>query len=453
MDRQHKCWLFRWLGSDHVANATHSRLGIRWYAFFRRLDMKLQSSSPTKPLRDQSILFLSLPKHDGHYTSTPWQIATQMTEENRVIFVDHPFTFIDLLTGFFKANIRKRLKAYFSKSFYTKNKVDVILTPFVWPINFLPKGKLYDFFLGLNHRILARRVNRYLRQNKIESLLFINSFNFYFPKLYQHLKTTVRLNVYHCIDPMVKAFTIKHGQYLQNEAAQTADLIISTAPALQKNFTDRGLDKSYLVPNAANFGLFNQALSIPVHKKVESIEGKVIGYLGNIERRTDFNLLVKVLDLLPEWHLVLAGPVERQYVPVEIFDHQRIHFIGPVAHQEAPAVVKRFDVAIIPFKCDEVSAGIYPLKLFEYMAAGKPVVSTNFNPDVLSELSEVVHTADNETQFADFVLLAYATDSHAKREKRIHVASQNTWEQRAQLFSEILAKELDVKQHRHPYVA
>ncbi|MBT1701678.1 glycosyltransferase [Chryseosolibacter indicus] len=416
--------------------------------------MKIHSpQTGKKGLNGHTILFLSLPKHDGHYTSTPWQIAAQLAKQNKVIFVDHPFTFVDLLTGFFKPGIKKRFKAFFGSKSFTKNDVHVILTPFVWPVNFLPKGKLYDFFSYLNHRILASRVNGYLRKHSIDSVIYVNSFNFYFPALHRYLKTSVVLDVYHCIDPMVKAFTVKHGQYLQQEAAQEADLIISTAPSLQKSFMDRGFQKSYLVPNAANFELFNKAVTDKtIYKKLDGIEGKVMGYLGNIERRTDFELLRRVLDQLPEWQLVLAGPVERQYVPVEIFEHKRIHFIGPVPHEEAPSVVRRFDVALIPFKCDEVSQGIYPLKLFEYMAAGKPVVSTNFNPDVLSELNEVVHVAETEEQFADFVLLAYATDSQEKMEKRIQIAAQNTWEQRAQLFSSYLIKELDLN-HRLPYVA
>lgn len=416
--------------------------------------MKIHSpQTGKKGLSGYTILFLSLPKHDGHYTSTPWQIATQLAKQNKVIFVDHPFTFLDLITGFFKPGIRKRFMAFLGTKSFIKDGVYVILTPFVFPVNFLPKGKVYNFFSSLNHIILARRVNSFLRKHSIDSLIYVNSFNFYFPSLHRYLKASVALDVYHCIDPMVKSFTVKHGQYLQDQAAQEADVIISTAPSLQKSFIDKGFPKSYLVPNAANFQLFNRAVNDKsIYKKQEGIEGKVIGYLGNIERRTDFTLLTQVLDLLPDWQLVLAGPVERQYVPVEIFEHNRIHFIGPVPHEDAPSVVKRFDVALIPFKCDEVSQGIYPLKLFEYMAAGKPVVSTNFNPDVLSDLSEVVHAAETPEQFADFVLLAYATDSQEKIEKRILVASQNTWEQRAQLFSSYLIKELDLN-HRLPYVA
>jgi teichuronic acid biosynthesis glycosyltransferase TuaH len=416
--------------------------------------MKQQSfSSGRSALRGYTILFQSLPKHDGSYTSTPWQIATRLAESNRVIFADHPYSILDLITGFFKPAILKRLKGLFGTLSYKKEGVDVLLTPFVFPINFLPKGKLYDFFLMLNHRILASRVNRYLKKNNIDALIYVNSFNFYFPYLHQFLRSHIRCNVYHCIDPMVKAFTLKHGKYLQRDAVQHADVIISTAPALQQNFVDQGYLNSYLVPNAANFDLFNRASTdLPLHASVQSISGKVIGYLGNIERRIDFELLKRVLNQLPDWTLVLAGPVERQYVPVEFFNHRQVKFIGPVVHHDAPAVVKRFDVAIIPFKCDEVTSGIYPLKLFEYMAAGKPVVTTNFNPDVLNELPEVVHSADTPELFADFVLLAYSTDNRQKREKRIQVASQNTWEHRAQVFSSLIAEQLEVKQ-RHPYVA
>jgi teichuronic acid biosynthesis glycosyltransferase TuaH len=416
--------------------------------------MKLQPFPQSKSsLTGYNILFQSLPKHDGPYTSTPWQIAAQLASDNRVIFIDHPYTFLDLLTGFFKAPVLKRLQAYWSTPWFKKQDVHVILSPFVWPINFLPKGKLYEFFSAWNHRIVSRRVNKFFKAHSIDSFIYINSFNFYLASLHKYLRGSATLNVYHCIDPMVKAFTIKHGLYLQERAVQSADAIISTAPALQENFSKKGYSKNYLVPNAANFDLFNRSVKEDViHPKLKKITGKVMGYLGNIERRTDFHLLLRILDKLPEWQLVLAGPVERQYVPVEIFNHKRIHFIGQIPHPEAPSVVKRFDVAIIPFKCDEVSRGIYPLKLYEYMAAAKPVVSTNFNPDILKQLSSVVHAADNEQQFADFVLLAYATDNQQKREKRIVVASQNTWAQRAQLFSKYVAQELEVK-HRLPYVA
>ncbi|MBT1697605.1 glycosyltransferase [Fulvivirgaceae bacterium PWU4] len=397
-------------------------------------------------LRNKVLFFLSLPRHDAKYTSTPWQIAVQLAGGNRVFFMDHPYTFMDLLTRFREPAVKKRLKAYSSESSsFVKDGVTVILPPFVWPVNFLPKGRLYNFFSAWNHRLVVKRANRVLKAQAVSSVIYVNSFNFYFQKLHAFLSPNKELNVYHCIDPMVKGFTLRHGPYLQAQAARKADLIISTAPALQQRFRDQGFSKSFLVPNAANFKLFAQASTVPLHPKLAGVQGKVMGFFGNIERRTDFTLLRQVLDILHDWRLVLAGPVEKQYVPREFMDDPRVHFTGAFTHDEAPSVVKRFDVAIIPFRCDEAGKGIYPLKLYEYLAAGKPVVSTNFNPDVLGDLKEVIQVADSPQDFAKAVLMTYATDSEEKIQARITTASQHTWENRAKDFSNLISQELQQK--------
>lgn len=394
-------------------------------------------------LSGKTLLFSSLPRHDARYTSTPWQIAVQLAKNNTVIWIDHPFSFIQMFTMLKNPSVRKRLKAYFNAAEFEKDGVRVILPPFIWPVNFLPKGALYNFFSHLNHRMMARRMNSFFKRHEIKSLVYINSFNFYFPKLHSLLNVRKLLNVYHCIDPMVKAFTLKHGVYLQEQAAFNADIIISTAPELQKNFIRQGFQNSYLVPNAANFNLFSQTRTAEVHPRVANIKGKVIGYFGNIERRCNFKLLQGILNELQDWQLIMAGPVEQKYVPQEFFNDHRIHFTGPFPQEEAPSVIKRFDVAIIPFQCDEAGKGIYPLKLYEYLAAGKPVVSTNFNPEVLGQLKDTVYLGDTASEFANAVLLAYATDSKEKIRARQNLAAHHTWEHRAKVFGKLIEKEIN----------
>lgn len=390
----------------------------------------------------KTILFVSLPRHDAKYTSTPWQLAVQLAKTNNVIFTDHPFSYIDAATKFKEAGVRNRFKSYLGSEIFVKEGVYVVRTPFVWPINFLPKGRLYNFFSNWNQRLLAARLNKFLKAQGITSLIYVNSFNFYFHDLPKYLKAKTLVNIYHCIDPMIKSFTLKHGKYLQEKAAKSADVVVATAPALLKPFQESGL-RNFLVPNAANFKHFNTATNaIPVHQKLNSVTGKVFGYFGNIERRTDFAMLLKAVEHLADWQLVMAGPYDKTYVPDSFLKHPRIHFPGSFTHDEAPSVIKRFDVAIIPFKCDEVSNGIYPLKLYEYLAAGKPVVSTNFNPDILKDLSGVVSIADTAQEFANSVLLAYATDSDKKVGQRISVAANQTWEHRANQFEEIIKNEL-----------
>lgn len=396
-------------------------------------------------LTNQTILVLSLPRHDEKYTSTTWQINAELARDNRVILVDHPFTLTEAFRGVLKKHIRKRLLAYFGRAVVEKEGIEVLLPPFVWPVNFLPKGRLYDYFSMLNHQMVANRINRYLKAQGIESFIYVNSFDFYFPDLPNYFDVKFSMNVYHCLDPMVKEFTLRHGKYLQQRAAQTADMVISTAPALQKSFVASGIEKSYLVPNAANFKLFSQGYyQKPARpESLNGLNGRLIGYLGNIERRIDFDLLHDTIEALPsDWRLILAGPVEPKYIPEKVFDHPRIHFTGLCNHSDAPAMVAAFDIAIIPFKVDEVSTGIYPLKLYEYLAAGKPVICTPFNMEVISPLLPLVSVASSAKEFAEATLRSYTSVTPRMQAERLQLASQNTWTHRAAEFAKLLNREL-----------
>ena len=386
-------------------------------------------------LSDFTFLFFSLPRQDANYTSTPWQLAYELTLRNTVLFADNPLTITEAVLSPFRKNVRKIIKGYFSKTWYHKNGVVVIVLPFVLPTNFLPPGKIYNFVSAVNQRIVAKRLNYVIDNFEIKKLIYVNSFNFYYPILWTFLKLKPSIAVYHCIDPMVKKYTLKHGIRLQDEAAKISDLIISTSPSLMRNFQKAGYPESIYIPNAANFSLFSNShnLNKAVGVKLDSIKGKVMGYLGNIERRFDEVLILKVLAGLPEWSLILSGPLDRGYFHTEFLYHPRIFFIGPCTHSEAPAIVNRFDIAIIPFKVDDVSKGIYPLKLFEYLAAAKTVVTTNFNPEVLEPLREVIHIADNAEQFVRLVL-QNEINNIEKINKRRLIAWSNSWEVRAQQF-------------------
>lgn len=392
-------------------------------------------------------LFLSLPRHDAAFTSTPWQLAKELAVHTPVFFIDHPYTFWEGIRKLNEPTVQNRWKAYFNKKYKMQDGIVVVASPFVWPINFLPPGKVYRFFKRWNERMLANRINAVAEYFKVQHWLYVNSFNFYFHHLYQHLLHPVHLKVYHCIDPIIKPYSKKHGHYLEPEAAQQSDLVIATAPSLSKRFKKEGLNQqSYLIPNAAQVKLFSSN-NLSLHPTVQNISGKVMGYLGSIERRMDYTLLLDVLNQLPDWTLLLAGPVEEQYIPDSILEHPRVRFTGPIQHEETPSVINRFDVAIIPFLKDEASAGIYPLKMFEYLAAGKPVVSTNFNPEILIELVDVVTTCHNATDFANACKQIIETESVQQVEKRKRVAEKNTWTHRAQQWHELIVNFLNAKKH------
>jgi glycosyltransferase involved in cell wall biosynthesis len=105
-------------------------------------------------------------------------------------------------------------------------------------------------------------------------------------------------------------------------------------------------------------------------------------------------------------------------------------------------MVKGFDIALIPFKKDDVSATIFPLKLFEYLGAGKPVVATNFNPDLHEFTQDTVTYCNNATAFSMAINEALLNDNEQRKQERLHIASQNTWEKRGNELSELIASHL-----------
>jgi teichuronic acid biosynthesis glycosyltransferase TuaH len=117
---------------------------------------------------------------------------------------------------------------------------------------------------------------------------------------------------------------------------------------------------------------------------------------------------------------------------------KNVYFLGRIPYEEMPAVIKAFDVALIPFKKDEVSSTIFPLKLFEYLGAGKAVVSTDFNLD-LREFThdEIEYCADAKT-FDQAIQRALDDDKLSSRMRRVAIAAENSWDKRLLELSNLL---------------
>ena len=393
-------------------------------------------------LTEQTLLFLSLSRYDDGRMPAPWRMATELSYHNRVIWVDHPYTFAEVIRRYFHATVKKR-RTRQGKASLVKNVV-VLYAPFIWPVGHLPTGGLYRFFSRQNHKILAHAINRYLNENKIQSLIYINSSDFYFPELPVHLRVAVKAKVYHCVDAIAQSLTTRHKRYQEHRAAQHADMIISTSSSYQKKFKERGFKKSYCVPQPVNYALFARTVDVltRVHPKLAGLRTNVMGFLGRIDSSIDYPLLQRVLQLLPDWTLVMAGQVELSQVPDELIDHPRVHFTGAIPRAEEPLMMKGFTVAIAPFVCNASTATLYPLKVYEYLAAGRPVVTTGFNRDELNKLTSVAEIADDVEDFADAIVKQAAGDMREKARMRMKVASQNTWHERASLFGQIIASEL-----------
>src|SRR5690606_19113530 len=206
---------------------------------------------------------------------------------------------------------------------------------------FLPKGITHGILLGINEMIIARRIRSIIRRYGIENYIFINSFNFHYPNIGKILRPS--LNVYHCVDPLVVDYDRKHGIDSEKKLVEQSDLVVCTSKQLYIE-KRRMNQNTFFISNAADLDHCSKALKreTDIHDKLVSIKGPIIGYFGNVERRIDFELLLKIVSLHPDKSFVFVGPVDEYYVPSDFRGLSNVYFLGEVPYSEMPSVVKAF---------------------------------------------------------------------------------------------------------------
>jgi teichuronic acid biosynthesis glycosyltransferase TuaH len=398
-------------------------------------------------LKDQNIIIFSQMQFDGRLESTNYTMAKHLAKDNFVYYVDRPYTWRDYIQLRKTPGFLARKAHFFSASnclIDTEiSNLKIVISPPVPSINMLPEGKLYRLAVKFNEWIVGKRLKNLIKKRSIKNYIFINSYNFAYPSLHQLL--TPALTVYHCVDPIIEPYQTKHGLISEDILVKSVNMVISTSKEL-RNKKALLNENSFFVPNAADISHSLKALDpqLAIDPILAGIPKPIIGYFGAIERRIDYDLVRKLLKTNPDKSFVFIGPIDTYYLTADDYKEPNMYMKKAVPYEQMPAVLKGFDVAIIPFKKDEVSNNIFPLKLFEYLGSGRPVVSTNFNTDLADFTHGTVSFCETAEEFSA-ALNEALKDNKTLQQKRLDVAADNTWEHRIVEIKDLLKANLDKK--------
>jgi len=253
-----------------------------------------------------------------------------------------------------------------------------------------------------------------------------------------------RLRVYHVVDEYLGYAGVDARQRARLAAWEEqiiawADLVIAVTPTLVAA-KGREPAKARLLPNAADLTAIDAGRAQPIDP---GLPRPVLGYVGLISARLDLPALCRLAQGRPDWSLVLVGEVVETGCQAELAAlraQPNVHFVGLCPAAEIPRRIAGWDVGLIPYRVNTETEHASPLKLYEYLAAGLPVVSADV-PAVRS-FAELVHIVRDTEDWGEVVAQALAEDSLQARLNRWAAARPHSWDARVESLSQMLAEAL-----------
>ncbi len=385
-------------------------------------------------LHDEAIVCFAPDPSWQHLWRNRHQIMTRLARHNRVLFVE-PTPYLRPVG---QAVREQGLAPLRERTFYSPMpNLWVYRTPNLFPIS--GKAPLRQVTFALRRAHLRRVLTRL---NMTHPILWV--FRYDLGEMVGHLQE--KLFIYHAVDayagyalsspdPAIRG-RAQRVVAMERDLVRRADLVfVSSANLLPEKRAWN--PNTYHVPNGVDYARFaSPPQSIPAD--IAQIPRPRIGYAGAINAKLDFSLLEHLARTRPDWQLVLVGPILLPQ-PDELNSLRslpNVHFLGRKTVEALPGYMHQFDVALMPYARNPWTEHINPLKLYEYLATGRPIVTTPI--PAVQDFSEHLSIADNESAFVQAVAQALDTSDPAAVARRQAVAREHTWDRRVETLSTII---------------
>jgi uncharacterized SAM-binding protein YcdF (DUF218 family)/glycosyltransferase involved in cell wall biosynthesis len=389
-------------------------------------------------LKNENIICISSIDWDFIWQGHQEIMSTLAKNGNRVLFIENTGVRMPGLRD--ASRIRDRIKNWFKGVKGIRREMDnlYVFSPLVLPFPYLG---------------IAGWINRHLILSVLDRWMKVMDFSD--PVVWTFLPTPLSISIadnivkkifiYYCIDNFsVSSAAAKKIKKSERKLLKNVDLVFVTSGELY-NYCSRYNDKVYKFPFTVNFKEFEKVRleDVPVPEEFKNIKSPVIGYVGGIHKWIDLNLIKDLAEGYPQYSFVFIGPIQTDVSRLQAL--KNVYFLGKKEHGELPVFIKYFDAGIIPYLISEYTNNVYPTKLNEYLALGKPVVSTQL-PEIMEfnkEYGDIVYVGENKEKFGEGIGRAIKEDDRILRTKRIEVSRDNCWEGRIEKISRLIQERIE----------
>lgn len=225
------------------------------------------------------------------------------------------------------------------------------------------------------------------------------------------------------------SYSGEHFEVEESELMQRADIVFSSGQSLYET-KKHAHHNIHFMPSGLDYAHFSQGRSKLVEPDDQiNIPRPRVGFYGVIDQRFNFDLVIQMADLRPEYQFVIAGPVvnlDTRKLP----RRSNIHYLGKKDYYALPLYLAGWDVTMMPYHLNETTKLVSPMKTLEYLAAGRPIISTGI-PDVINafEKRQLVRIANNPEDFLDQIDLAMQEKNRPEWLDRVdHFLKDQSWD-------------------------
>ncbi|MHC1709842.1 MAG: hypothetical protein AB9819_05490 [Methanomassiliicoccales archaeon] len=246
--------------------------------------------------------------------------------------------------------------------------------------------------------------------------------------------------VFDCMDDHA-GFSNNSTEVVKRETKlmESADLVVTSSAKLHEKALAFN-DNSILVRNGTDFDMFHTLFP---NGKLDSMKKPIIGYHGAISEWFDPGVVHRCAEKHPEWNFVLIGST----LGCEVNGLKKlmnVHLLGEMPYKDLPGYLYYFNVCIIPFRVCELTLATNPVKFYEYISSGKPVVSVKL-PE-MEQYADVCYLYTTDEEFEKGIMTALEEKDEDLRNRRIEVARKSSWDQR---FQDIHAHLKEMSEGKH----